>query len=163
VDAKYFALALRKEREKADMTQRDLAIAADMSPTTLSALENKGQGLKLDVFIELCDLIGVNPLKVADQGYLWLRKELGKKVARSRTVEAEEGFGATPSLEEIARQWNAASVSGLSLLLSLLRFVRPEEAESASLVDRLQDFDGEPEPAKGKRRRRKSNRRTIPS
>ncbi len=159
MDAKYYGWALRKSREKAGINQVDLARAAGMPPSNLSALETQGRGLKPELFILLCRLMKVDPLAVADRGYFGFRKELGEKAARtSDMLQQGEVGSAIPSQEEVVRQFDSMMASSRSFLLTYLRYARPDEAASAFLADRFQDFDGEPEPpiGKGKGKRRRS-------
>ena len=146
MDDQYYGQALRKSREKAGMKQKMVAEAAGLSASKLSALETQGQGLRPELFIRLCQLVEADPLEVADRGYHGFRQHLGEMAAKE---EGSADGSAVPSVEEVMRRFDSMSASIRSFLLTFLGYVRPEEAASAFLADRLRDLDREPEPPQG--------------
>lgn len=146
MDDKFYGQALRKSREKAGINQRQLAEAAGVSPSKMSALETQGQGLGPELFIRLCQLVEADPLEVADRGYHGFRQHLSELIAQQGPI----GESAVPSMEEVMRQFDSMTASSRSFLLTFLGYVRPEEAASAFLANRFQDLDSEPDPPQGK-------------
>jgi transcriptional regulator with XRE-family HTH domain len=145
VDDKFYGQALRKSREKAGMNQKNLGKVAGLSLSGMSALETKGQGLRPELFIQLCQALEADPLEVADRGYRAFRQYLGEMVAKE---DALRQGPAVPSVEEVVRKFDSMTAASRSFLLTFLGYVQPEQAASAFLADRFQDLDRKPEPPK---------------
>jgi transcriptional regulator with XRE-family HTH domain len=161
VDDKFYGRALRWWREKVGIKQAHLARTARIPPNTLSALENKGQGMKDDLFIQLCWLIGADPQVVADHAYFKFRRHLGERaklLAADLSENGDDGDGAVPSLQEVMRLHDAASAAWRSYRLAMMRFMRPDVAVSAFLEDLFQDLEPEPPEGDPEPRRRKPRR-----
>jgi len=158
VDEKFYGQAIRRRRDKARMTQRQLAKGAGIAPNTLSALENRGQGMRSELFLLLCQLVEADPREVADQAYYEFRKSLGAAAdKRLQLREADDAArSAIPPVEEILELYDAAEATRRSLFLAVLRFMRPDKAVSAFLEDRFHELEPESDPPRtrpGPRRR----------
>lgn len=167
VDATALGQEIRKWRDKIGWTQAKLAAKAGVSPSSMSALETRGQGLDRDTFLRLCELMGADPVALADRAHFHFRHELGQEVERlkaGRSQEAGDGRSAVPSFDEITRLYDAATAAHRSFFLVLLRILYRDIAESAYLQEILQDdADLAPEPPKARASRPKPHRRARDS
>lgn len=66
---------LRRHRAKKNMSQIDLAAAADTERSFVSAVENGRYGISMNTFLRLCGGLGADPAKILDAAL----KEMGKK------------------------------------------------------------------------------------
>ena len=139
------------------MTQKDLAKSAGIAPNTLSALENKGQGLKTEIFIRLCRLVDADPREVADQAYYYFRASLGEQA--DQLAAGDVMRSAIPSLAEIIELYDAEATTRRSLFLAIMSVLRPDKAVSAFFADRIHELDTASDPPRSRPRQKGRPRR----
>lgn len=59
--------ALKKEREKANLTLEQLANKLPVSRQTLSTYETGRSKIKISMFIDICNVLGVDPKELFDE------------------------------------------------------------------------------------------------
>ena len=68
-------VALRQHRNKKKMSQMDIAAAADMERSSISAIENGRYGISMNTFLRLCEGLEEDPAKVLDTALKRMRQK----------------------------------------------------------------------------------------
>jgi transcriptional regulator with XRE-family HTH domain len=162
MDAILYGKAIRRQRSLKGWSQKSLADRAGLQQNTLSALETKGQGMKLDLFVHLCLTLQADPIEVADQAYYWFRNRLRREVEKAPDrggASRDASDAAVPSLEELDKLYDSATSAGRRLLMGVLKRLQPEAAMIASVIERLNGLDEEPPSPKPRKPKPKKKRK----
>jgi transcriptional regulator with XRE-family HTH domain len=155
---------LKRWREKIGWKQKDLAGAAGMAASTVSAMETEGRGLTYAMFLRLSGIMGADPVELADRAYFYWRNDLSEEADRLKAGQPQgtgDGRKATPSIEEILTLFDKAVAAIRSLFQAVLRRLDRNSAESVYLQEIFQRLDLKPDPpGPGKKKRRKTYRRS---
>jgi transcriptional regulator with XRE-family HTH domain len=156
MDARFYGHALRicRKRKKLSLTQ--FAKKTGFHTNTLSALETRGQGMRIDLFIDLCAQMDVDPIEAADLAYFYFRKHLRVEAEKAMVSLKAEEESVIPSMEEIATLHQSATNANLKLLLGVLRRLQPDFAINSFILDRLREVNDEGAPPKRAARKRPS-------
>lgn len=60
-----FALQIAKEREKAGLSQKDLALKLKTTQSVISRIENGKQNISLDMLQKIADALGKNSVQIS--------------------------------------------------------------------------------------------------